>query len=116
MSKFKKLTFLKVLTTIAWADGEVTNSELNVLKSFYRKFGLEKAETQELNRYLRAPLAKHEQEALFKQLISELNDSKERKEIVEGLQAMAQADNKSATATTNNTFLTKYLKTIYMLP
>ena len=34
MSKFKKLTFLKVLTTVAWADGEVSQSELNILKSF----------------------------------------------------------------------------------
>ena len=33
MSRFKRLTFLKVLTTIAWADGEVTQSELNILKS-----------------------------------------------------------------------------------
>jgi len=44
MSYFKKLTFLKVLTTIAWADGEVTQSELNILKSFYRKFDLDKDE------------------------------------------------------------------------
>ena len=48
MSYFKKLTFLKVLTTIAWADGEVTQSELNILKSFYRKFDLDKGELAEL--------------------------------------------------------------------
>ena len=40
MSYFKKLTFLKVLTTIAWADGEVTqsthknSSELNCILKF----------------------------------------------------------------------------------
>ncbi len=94
MSKFKKLTFLKVLTTIAWADGEVTNSELNILKSFYRRFGLEKAEIQELNRCLRTPLTKPEQETMFKQLTAELNSSKERKEILKFLKEMAQADNK----------------------
>jgi tellurite resistance protein len=42
------MTFLKVLTTVAWADGEVSQSELNLLKTFYRKFDLEKHEMDEL--------------------------------------------------------------------
>ena len=33
MSKFRKMTFLKVLTTIAWADGEVSQSEINIFKN-----------------------------------------------------------------------------------
>ena len=57
MSKFKKLTFLKVLTTVAWADGEVTQSELNILKSFYRKFNLDKNELDELKPFLNAPIS-----------------------------------------------------------
>ena len=60
MSKFKKLTFLKVLTTVAWADGEVTQSELNILKTFYRKFDLSKSEIDELKPYLNAPISKKE--------------------------------------------------------
>ena len=47
MSKFKKMTFLKVLTTIAWADGEISQSEINIFKTFYRKFDLEKHEMDE---------------------------------------------------------------------
>ena len=58
MSYFRKLTFLKVLTTIAWADGEITQSELNILKSFYRKFNLDKDELFELKHYLAAPISK----------------------------------------------------------
>ena len=68
MSYFKKLTFLKVLTTIAWADGEVTQSELNILKSFYRKFNLDKSDFAELKHYLAAPVSKKEQMTSFKML------------------------------------------------
>ncbi len=92
MKKFKKLIFLKVLTVIAWADGEVTNSELNVLKSFYRKFNLSKAQIKELDPYVLAPLPKKEQEELFKQLIAELNSPEDKIEIMQALQSMTQAD------------------------
>ncbi len=34
MASFKHLTFLKVLAVIAWADGEMTESEKNILKEF----------------------------------------------------------------------------------
>ena len=91
MSYFKKLTFLKVLTTIAWADGEVTQSELNILKSFYRKFNLDKDELAELKHYLAAPLSKEEQKRLYDQLIGELDSSREKEEILIALESMEQA-------------------------
>jgi len=91
MSHFKKLTFLKVLTTIAWADGEVTQSELNLLKSFYRKFNLDKDELSELKHYLAAPVSKKEQTELFDQLIHELDSSGEKKQILDALEAMEHA-------------------------
>ncbi len=91
MSKFKKLTFLKVLTTVAWADGEVTQSELNILKAFYRKFDLEKHELDELKPYLHAPISKNEKDQLYHQLIAELSTPGEKKEIVEALENMVQA-------------------------
>lgn len=91
MSYFKKLTFLKVLTTIAWADGEVTQSELNILKSFYRKFNLDRHELLELKHYLAAPVSKKEQTELYDQLIHELDSSREKEEILGALEAMEQA-------------------------
>ena len=91
MSYFKKLTFLKVLTTVAWADGEVTQSELNVLKSFYKKFNLDKDELIELKHYLAAPVSKEEQADLYDQLISELGSSREKEEILGALEAMERA-------------------------
>lgn len=90
MSKFKKLTFLKVLTTVAWADGEVSQSELNILKSFYRKFDLSKHELDELKPYLHAPVPKKEKDSLYRQLIAELSTPAEKKEIVGALENMVQ--------------------------
>jgi len=92
MSYFKKLTFLKVLTTIAWADGEVTQSELNILKSFYRKFDLDKGELAELRHYLAAPVSKKEQTELYDQLVHELSNESEKEEILTALESMEQAN------------------------
>ena len=91
MSYFKKLTFLKVLTTIAWADGEVTQSELNILKSFYRKCNLGKDELAELKHYLAAPISKKEQSELYDQLVCELSSESEKLEILTALESMEQS-------------------------
>ncbi|MBT6600727.1 MAG: hypothetical protein HOB32_03555 [Nitrospina sp.] len=91
MSYFKKLTFLKVLTTIAWADGEITQSELNILKSFYRKFNLDKDELAELRHYIAAPVSKEEQTELYDKLITELSSESEKEEILMALESMEQA-------------------------
>jgi uncharacterized tellurite resistance protein B-like protein len=94
MSYFKHLTFLKVLTIIAWADGEMTESELNVLKSFYRKFRLDKQELDELKPYLGAPVAKEERERLFGQLVAELSSPDEKQEILDALKSMVHSKGK----------------------
>ena len=91
MASFKHLTFLKVLAVIAWADGEMTESEKNILKDFYRKFGLSKDDIRQLNPYLLAPVPQKDQERLFEQLASELSSQKEKDEIVAELEAMANA-------------------------
>ena len=91
MSKFKKMTFLKVLTTIAWADGEVSQSEINIFKTFYRKFDLEKHEMDELKPYLLSPISNKEKDELYRQMIAELSSPKEKQEIMSALEAMVEA-------------------------
>ena len=91
MSKFKKMTFLKVLTTIAWADGEISQSEINIFKKFYRKFDLEKNELDELKPYLLSPIAKKEKDELYHQMIAELSSPNEKKEIIDALESMVVA-------------------------
>ncbi len=90
MSYFKKLTFLKVMTTIAWADGELTHSELNLLKSFIKKFDLDQNDVRELQPYFEAPVSKGHQEELFQQLIAELASVEEKQEIIAAMSAMAE--------------------------
>ncbi len=85
------MTFLKVLTTVAWADGEVSQSELNILKTFYRKFDLEKHELDELKPYLLAPVSKKEKDELYRQMIAELSSPDEKIEIMGALEAMVEA-------------------------
>lgn len=85
------MTFLKVLTTVAWADGEVSQSELNILKTFYRKFDLEKHELDELKPYLLAPVLKKEKDDLYRQMIAELSSPAEKTEIMGALEAMVDA-------------------------
>ncbi len=89
MSYFKKLTFIKVMTTVAWADGEMTHSELNLLKSFIRKFGLDQKDMDELQPYLEAPVSKERQEELFNQLIAELSSPEEKQEVLSAMQTLA---------------------------
>lgn len=96
MSYFKKLTFLKVMTTIAWADGELTHSELNLLKSFIKKFDLDKNDVGELKPYLEAPVSKAHQDDLFKQLIAELESVEDRQEIIQAMSAMTQGKKKTS--------------------
>ena len=91
MASFKHLTFLKVLAVIAWADGEITESEKNVLKKFYRKFDLGKDDIREINPYLMAPIPTKEQERLFKKLAAELSSQNEKDEIIAELEAIANA-------------------------
>ena len=91
MASFKHLTFLKVLAVIAWADGEMTESEKNILKKFYRTFGLGKDDIRQLNPYLLAPISKPDQERLFKQLAAELSSQQEKDEIIAELESIANA-------------------------
>ena len=95
MSYFKKLTFIKVMTTIAWADGEMTHSELNLLKSFIRNFGLDKKDMEELQPYLEAPVSKERQEALFNQLIAELSTVEEQQEVLAAMESVARTEQKN---------------------
>ena len=85
------MTFLKVLTTVAWADGEVSQSEFNILKTFYRKFDLEKHEMDELKPYLLSPISKKEKDTLYRQMVAELSSPQEKKEIVGALEEMVEA-------------------------
>ncbi|MFQ5482283.1 MAG: TerB family tellurite resistance protein [Nitrospinaceae bacterium] len=92
MTRFQSLTLLKVLAALAWADGEITNAEENVLKRLYRKLHLSPDDLAELRPYLRAPVSRREQDVLLKALSAEMGSPKKRREILSVLEEMAHAD------------------------
>lgn len=88
------MTFLKVLISLAWADGKISESEQNVIKSFYKKWNLGHDQIKQLKPYLRAPLPKEDEDKLVRQLIAEMSSPQDKKELIQALETMAQTDNK----------------------
>ncbi|CAI2717821.1 tellurite resistance TerB family protein [Nitrospina watsonii] len=92
MATVKNLTLLKTLAAIAWADGEMSESEKNILKRFYRKFHLSQKEMDSLKPYLLSPVPQSEQDRLLKKLSAEFGSKQEREQVVDVLEEMARAD------------------------
>lgn len=94
MASIKNLTLLKALAAIAWADGEMTESEKNILKRFYRRFPLTQKQMDSLKPYLLSPVSKEEQDRLLEKLSYEFGSKEDREQVVAQLEEMARADNK----------------------
>jgi uncharacterized tellurite resistance protein B-like protein len=92
MASLKNLTLLKALAAIAWADGEMTESEKNILKRFYRKFHLTQKQMDSMKPYLQSPVSKEEQNRLLKKLSHEFGSKQDREKVVAQLEEMAHAD------------------------
>ncbi|MGP0566494.1 MULTISPECIES: TerB family tellurite resistance protein [unclassified Nitrospina] len=94
MATVKNMTLLKTLAAIAWADGEMSESEKNILKRFYRKFHLTDKEMNSLKPYLLSPVSKEEQDRLLVKLSHEFGSGQERERVVKVMEEMASADKK----------------------
>ncbi|QPJ66629.1 MAG: hypothetical protein G3M78_14940 [Candidatus Nitrohelix vancouverensis] len=92
MNKRQRLTFLKVLSIVAWADGEATQAELNLLKTFFQKFSLEDKEFNELKTFMEAPTPPEMRDALVKELTRKFSSQEDREELLAALKEMAEAD------------------------
>lgn len=93
MASLKNMTLLKALAAIAWADGEMTESEKNILKRFYRKFNLTQKQMDSLKPYLLSPVSKEEQNRLLEKLAHDFGSQQDRDQVVAQLEEMAHADN-----------------------
>ena len=93
MASLKNLTLLKTLAAIAWADGEMTESEKNILKRFYRKLNLTQKQMDSLKPYLLSPVSKEEQNRLLEKLSHDFGSKQEREKVVAQLEEMVHADN-----------------------
>ncbi len=88
----KNLAFLKALAAIAWADGHLSNDELNYLKHLALKFNLSDKTWVKLEPYLDDPISLEEGEKLIKDFLSRINTPREKKELLDSLEEMIHAD------------------------
>jgi len=92
MARSDALALLKVLLAAAWADAKVTNSETNYIKALARRFELRDEDWLELEPYMEDPPSETETDALFRDLLSRVASPVGRKEIVQHIEGILNAD------------------------
>ncbi|MEJ2010707.1 MAG: TerB family tellurite resistance protein [Anaerolineales bacterium] len=87
------LTLGKVLIAAAWADGEISNEEINCLKDLlFQLPDLTGREWASLEMYIEAPVGPAERERLVQQLNETMRTSKDRELALKFLDQLAHAD------------------------
>ena len=86
------MALLRVLIAGAWADGKITQSELNYIKLLAQRFRLSDQDWTELQPYLEDPPSEQEVKALFEDLLNRLGTSGERNRVVSYLEGIMSAD------------------------
>lgn len=109
-SEVKNLALLKALAAIAWADGELSNEELNYLKHLALKFNLSDETWTKLEPYLDDPVSLEEGEGLVKDFLNRINTPREKEECISSLEEMVNADNRVTPE--EQEFLDKFSKII----
>jgi uncharacterized tellurite resistance protein B-like protein len=92
LTKGDSIALLRVLIAAAWADGKVTQSELNYIKMLARKFRLSDAEWTELQPYLEDGPNEKEIHDLFEDLLNRIGTSSQRNKVVNYLEEIVSAD------------------------
>ncbi len=88
------LALLKVLITAAWADSELSQSEVNYIKELARHFNLNDDEWFHLQPYLEDPVSEEEQEAVVHDLLDRIGSSAEREAVIGHIRNIIEADNR----------------------
>src|SRR5215472_11693962 len=92
LTRGDSISLLKVLITAAWADGKVTQSELNYIKMLARRFRLAEEDWAELQPYLEDPPTESEVNNLFEDLLNRIGTPQERNRVVAYLDGIIAAD------------------------
>lgn len=87
-----QVEFLKVLACVAWADGEVTNTELNFLKQFVRQFDLAGEEWTQVQMYLEEPVDGAEMMRVTRRFLTRVRSPGERRKLVETVDRLVYSD------------------------
>ena len=86
------LALLKVLITTAWADSELSQSELNYIKELARRFDLDDSDWFELQPYIEDPVSDDEQLAAIQDLLSRIGSASERETVIRHIEGVIHAD------------------------
>jgi uncharacterized tellurite resistance protein B-like protein len=88
------VALLKVLITAAWADSNLSQSELNYIKELARRFKLNDEEWFELQPYLEDPIPEEEQLAVVRDLRSRIGSGSERRAAISHIRRIIEADDR----------------------
>ena len=88
------LALLKVLITAAWADSELSQSELNYIKELARRFKLNDEEWFQLQPYIEDPVSEEEQMAVIQDLLSRIGSTAERQAAIGHIEGIIEADDR----------------------
>jgi uncharacterized tellurite resistance protein B-like protein len=92
------LALLKVLVTAAWADRNLSQTELNYIKELARRFDLDDDEWFQLQPYLEDPPTEEDCELAARDLLSRIGSAGERRAVLEHLERVVRADNEVSPA------------------
>jgi uncharacterized tellurite resistance protein B-like protein len=86
------MSLAKVMVAAAWADGAITNEEVNCLKDLlYHLHGMTAGDWAEIDIYVESPVEEAERERLVEELRTSLSSPAEKEEALQALDHLIQA-------------------------
>jgi uncharacterized tellurite resistance protein B-like protein len=86
------IALLRALVAAAWADSELSQSEVNYIKELARRFHLDDDEWFALQPWLEDPPDPEETRAVLEDLLSAVGSARERDEVTGHIRAVLEAD------------------------
>lgn len=96
MTRAHRLSFLKVLAAMAWADGQVEEDERNRIKILFNRFELDPADRKEVDALLDSPVTFEHAVELTKEFAGQITLPGSRKQLLEELESMIGAKRERA--------------------
>lgn len=88
----KQFSLIRLFIALAWADGEISNDEMNFLKDFFFKLDISGEDWARIEMYLEEPVLAEEAESLIQDFVQRLSGASEREEVVAFLEKLVSAD------------------------
>ena len=87
-----EVEFLKALSCVAWADGEVAAGELNFIKEFGRRFNLSGDDWAQVEMYLVEKVQVDEMKQIIRRFLRRARRSGQRKMLLKAVEELVQKD------------------------